>query len=91
VSGLRDATVRLGVAANNVANAATEGFRPSRVATTELPGGGVQSVILPGELEGVDLAGELIAMMIAETTFATNARLLGSTLGTERRILDLLA
>lgn len=91
MSGLRDATLRLGVAANNVANAATDGFRPSRVTTTELPGGGVQSAVVAGDLEGVDLGGELVAMMIAEAAFTANARVLSSAFRTERRILDLLA
>src|SRR6266849_4724470 len=48
VRGMRDATVRLDVAANNVANATTEGFKPSRVASAALPGGGVQSIVVPG-------------------------------------------
>ncbi len=48
---MRDAAVRLDVAANNVANATTEGFRPSRVVSTALPGGGVASSVVPGDLE----------------------------------------
>jgi flagellar hook protein FlgE len=91
VSGLRDATLRLDVAANNVANALTEGFRPSRVSTSELPGGGVQSAIIAGDLEGVELAGEMVAVMIAEAAFTANARVLSSAFRTDRRILDLLA
>jgi flagellar hook protein FlgE len=91
VGGLRDATLRLNVAANNVANAATEGFRPARVTTTEWPGGGVQSTITQGDLEGVDLPTELVAMILAQAAFTANARLLASTLGTEGRVLDLLA
>jgi flagellar hook protein FlgE len=91
VSGLRDATLRLGVAASNVANLNTDGFRPARVTTSELPGGGVQSTITPGDLEGVDLATELVAMLVAEAAFAANARTLGATLRTEGRVLDLLA
>ena len=87
---MRDATVRLDVAANNVANAATEGFKPSRVATAELPGAGVQSTIVPGDVEGVDLASELVGMMMAQVAFAANAKIMSTTFQTERRALDLL-
>ena len=91
MGGLQDATLRLGVAANNVANAATEGFHPARVTSSERPGGGVQSAVMPGDRDGVDLPTELVAMIVAQAAFAANARLLGSTLRTEGRILDLLA
>jgi len=87
---MRDATVRLDVAANNVANATTEGFKPSRVASAALPGGGVQSIVVPGDVEGVDLAGEMVAMLMAKTAFAANAKILSTTFQAERRTLDLL-
>ena len=87
---MRDATVRLDVAANNVANATTEGFKPSRVASVGLPGGGVQSTVVPGDVEGVDLAGEMVAMLMAKTAFAANAKILSTTFQAERRTLDLL-
>jgi flagellar hook protein FlgE len=51
----------------------------------------VQSAVVAGDLEGVDLGGELVAMMIAEAAFTANARVLSSAFRTERRILDLLA
>lgn len=91
MSGLRDATLRLGVAANNVANLSTEGFRPARVTSTALPGGGVHSTITPEDVDGVDLATELVSMLVAEAAFAVNARMLGATFRTEGRVLDLLA
>jgi flagellar hook-associated protein FlgK len=40
-SGLQVASLELAVSANNVANAETDGFVPSRVVEKEVPGGGV--------------------------------------------------
>jgi flagellar hook protein FlgE len=91
VGGLQDATMRLDVAANNVANASTDGFRPSRVTTAELPGGGVRSTVTQSDLEAVDLPTEIVSMLMARTMFTANARMLGSTLRTEQHALDLLA
>jgi len=87
---MRDAAVRLDVAANNVANAATPVFKPSRVESVGFPGGGVLSTVVPGDIEGVDLAGEMVGMLMAKTAFAANAKMLSTTFQTERRTLDLL-
>jgi len=88
---MRDAAARLAVAANNVANASTEGFHPSRVVSAEVPTGGVQFAVTLDVLEGVDLASELIASMVAEAAFTANARILEQAHRTERTALDLLA
>jgi flagellar basal-body rod protein FlgC len=53
-SGLEAASRRLGVSANNVANALTPGFVPSRVASSEVAGGGVTA----GVVRDVDPAAE---------------------------------
>jgi flagellar basal body rod protein FlgC len=53
-SGLEAASRRLDVSANNLANALTPGFVPSRVASAEVPGGGVTS----GVVRDVDPAAE---------------------------------
>jgi flagellar hook protein FlgE len=91
VSGMRDAAARLDVAANNVANASTEGFRAASVVSSEVPAGGVQFAVTMHVLEGVDVAAELIAAMVAEATFAANARILAQADRMDRRALDLLA
>jgi flagellar hook protein FlgE len=88
---MRDASTRLAVAANNVANASTEGFHASRVLSSEAPAGGVQLAITLDVLEGVDVAGELVASMVAEAAFTANARILEHVDRTERRALDLVA
>ena len=67
-SGLRDASVRLDVAANNIANVNTAGFTPSRVDSVETAGGGVAPVVVlfgPNPLSdlppGTNPATELVA------------------------------
>jgi flagellar hook protein FlgE len=84
LSGLQAAELRLGVSAHNVANALTEGFRPSRVEAREAPEGGVVAcAVAPNDpavearidgavLTGVDLAGEMVAQMLASASFRAN-------------------
>jgi flagellar hook protein FlgE len=91
LSGMRDATARLAVAADNVANAATGDFKPASVVTAEFPGGGVQSTVVAGDVEGVDLATELVGMMVARAAFTANAKMLSTTSRVDRRALDLIA
>ncbi len=88
---MRDAAVRLDVAANNIANATTEGFTPCRVVSTALPGGGVDPRVVPGDLAGVDLVGEMVGMMMAQVTFAANAKMMSTTSQVDRRVISLLA
>lgn len=45
-SGLEAAATRLDVSANNVANALTDGFVPSRVTSAEVAGGGVTTAVV---------------------------------------------
>lgn len=91
LSGVRDATVRLDVAASNIANLQSEGFSPSRVVSTTLPGGGVESIVIRDEAaEGVDLVTELVGMMMARLAFSANLAALTRTLETERSVLDIV-
>lgn len=45
VSGLQDATLRLNVSANNIANANTKGFQPDRVESVAEKPGGVRGMV----------------------------------------------
>lgn len=91
VSGMRDATLRLDIAAHNIANASTEGFRPLQVSSSALPEGGVQSAVTVSGLDGVDLAAEIVGMMMARAAFTANARVFARSAELERTTLDLLA
>ena len=76
ISGLQAAQTTFDVMANNVANIATEGFKPSRVELRSLePRAGVDvASITQSPDEGVDLATEITSAVIAKTTYAANAR-----------------
>ena len=76
ISGLRAAQTTFDVMANNVANLATDGFKPSRVELRSIePRGGVDvASITQSPDEGVDLATEITSAVIAKTTYAANAR-----------------
>jgi flagellar basal-body rod protein FlgC len=98
VSGLRDATLRLDVAANNIANANTPEFAPSRVVSEEAPGGGVASTVTPGgpppdlpDMSGTDLATEMVNLIVAKITFAANARVISTAAELDRAVLDVRA
>ncbi len=97
-SGLEAAATRVGVSANNVANALTDGFVPSRVSSAELPGGGVRSEVAPvrdprAEARadaallagsGTDLVTEVVAQQEATRLFQANA----ATLRTEDALFE---
>jgi flagellar hook protein FlgE len=100
LSGLYDATVRLDVAANNIANADTPGFQPAVVSSVEAPGGGVTSSVTmagppPPEdstaLSGTDLAGELLNLTLVRLAFMANARAVGMASDMPSTVLDFLA
>lgn len=76
ISGLQAAQTTFDVMANNVANIATAGFKPSRVELRPVPpesGVDVAAIVPSGE-DSTDLATEMTSMVIAKTTYAANAR-----------------
>ena len=76
ISGLHAAQTSFDVMANNVANIASEGFKPSRVELRPVePRSGVDvAAITPSDEEGTDLATEMVGMVVAKTMYAANAR-----------------
>ena len=92
LGGLRDAEARLDVAASNIANLPTEGFSPSRVVSAELPGGGVEPIVVrDGTGQGVDLATEMVGLMVARLAFSANLAALAQTFESQRSLLDIVA
>lgn len=92
LSGMRAASLQLDVSANNVANASTPGFRPSRVDLSTSPGGGVSAqisqdpapILLPGvpagsQPSGTDLVSETVTMMTEPFAYAANARIVSAS------------
>ena len=99
VSGLNAARTLLDVAAHNIANVNTEGFRPQRVELRSLePRSGVQATVTeppPGPtapgLSGTELPIEMVTTFIATHTYAAHARILNVLSQRDRYLLDLLA
>ena len=81
---------RLDVAASNISNLSTENFSLSRVVSAGLPGGGVEPIVVQ-DGEGVDLATEIVALMMARLAFSANLSALSHTFDAQRSLLDLTA
>lgn len=88
VSGLNANATRAEVAANNVVNQNTPGFRPTRVETTSLVadrdldgGAGVQVQLLDGGDEGVNLVTEFTQLIASKVAYKASAALIRT--GTE--------
>ena len=91
ISGLRAADTMLAVAADNIANMNTPGYRSRRAELTQVagppagPGRGVAVTVvaanadqqeLPEGFSGVDLVTEIGATLVAATMYRANARVL---------------
>ncbi|MDA8084888.1 MAG: flagellar basal body protein [Nitrospiraceae bacterium] len=89
VSALLAYEKKLGVTANNIANMNTENFKPSEAATNESPHGGVYVTIRQLDLPEVDIAKEMVDLMIAKNGIQANIK--GIQTGDEitRSILDI--
>jgi flagellar hook protein FlgE len=73
-SGMNAATVRLGVAGHNVANAATPAFRRQQVVQATQAGGGVTTSLTQADALGSDLAADAVEQMSALYVFKANLR-----------------
>ena len=95
-SGLNDATVRMNVVANNVANSNTGGFIPARVHSAAHTGGGVTSGVDgfyltdPDLQSQTDLITEGINLILAKHAFQANAVSLKTAGETGKSLIDAL-
>jgi flagellar basal body rod protein FlgC len=91
LSGLRDAMLRVDVAAGNIANLQAQNVSPARVVSSELPRGGVESVVIRDDTgQGVDLITEIVSMMMARLAFSANLAALAQTLDAETSLLNIV-
>ena len=104
LSGIAAAQKKLDVAAHNIANSDTDGFKKSRVSQEESIGGGVETKVgrvserghvrqTPegDEVEGsnVKLAEEMITLLEAEQSLKANINALETEQEMERSLLDI--
>jgi flagellar hook protein FlgE len=90
ISGLQANSARVGVAAFNVVNANTEGFKARAVtASSTVPGGVATSVTQTGQ--PVDVAQEFVGMIQAEAGYDANAEVMNTASRMTGALLDILA
>ncbi|PPE67795.1 flagellar basal body protein [Caldimonas caldifontis] len=89
-SGLQAASAQLGVAAHNIANDQTPGFRRQQVVQEAQASGGVQATVVPATVPGMSLPQEVVQQMVASYAYKANAltlqthqRMVGSLLDTQ--------
>ena len=100
VSGMVDNTIRLAVAASNIANARAVDYQASQVqsstiATAQGDGGtytpgGVQAVILEDSAP-VDIATEFVHMIMAQTAYRANIESIRTAEEMSRELIDIKA
>jgi flagellar hook protein FlgE len=90
-SGMGAAMLRLGAAANNIANVSTPGYRREAVQQQALPEGGVDSSIGRDAERGDDLAEDVVQQMIASYSFKANLRVIQTQNDITGSLLDLHA
>ena len=72
LSGMTAAQNALGVAANNVANVQTDGYRRQLVQQTTQPAGGVSTTIGTAEEAGSSIEADMVGMLQAKNAFLAN-------------------
>ena len=90
LSGMRDAQVRMNVAAHNIANANTSNFSPNRVNSHAHPAGGVVPVIESTDVIGTSYVEEGVSMLLAKTQFNASAYAAGVFGDTSKTLMSML-
>ena len=72
LSGMNAAQLQLGTAANNVANANSEGYQRREVVQTAQPGGGVSGQVVASQQPGPALETDLVMQLQAKNSFLAN-------------------
>ena len=95
ISGLRVASQRAEVAANNIVNVSTDGFtadsvQQSSIVTNSTPAGGsgVQAQIINGN-QPTDLASEIVALIEAEIAYKASAETLRTAEELANELVDI--
>lgn len=88
-SGVEAFTTRLAVSADNIANAATENFKASKVTTSARENGGVEAT-LAKTADRVDISREAVEMMSTVNGFKANLKVMKSDQETTRSLLDII-
>lgn len=90
LSGLKAAETRTAKAANNIANANTDGFKPDVVTQRAQDNGGVIVEISKGE-EPVSLEREIVDSVVAQSDYEANLAVLRRQRELDKSLLDIQA
>jgi flagellar hook protein FlgE len=90
ISGLQANAARVGVAAFNVVNANSEGFKARAVTASSVIPGGVAASIAQTD-KSVDVAQEFLGMIQAEAGYGANAEVVRTASRMTGALLDILA
>ncbi|MGE0200887.1 MAG: flagellar basal body protein [Candidatus Melainabacteria bacterium] len=104
-SGMRDAQLRLDMAADNIVNMTTPGYTPGRIDSATLQGGGVASTSVSLEtypsvvpeypyqeiFSQTDLVGDLLSLMTATRAYEANAKVFSADSHGWHAVRDILA
>jgi hypothetical protein len=90
VSGINAANLLLSATADNLANLASDGYKPWRVAMTPQPGGGVEARVAKSD-DGEDLVDDVTGLMTGSLLCKANARAIRVGAETEQSLFDSLA
>ena len=91
MSGLGAAQLRLDASANNVANAATPGYRRQLVLQESEDGGGVGVSVGRAETAGENLADDIVQQMMAAYDFKANLQVIRTQRDMLGALLDVTA
>jgi flagellar hook-associated protein FlgK len=75
-SGMNAAQLQLDVAANNIANSQTPGYKRQSSVQQAAPGGGVTSAVVTADTAGESLAEDMVTQMSAGYAFKANLKVL---------------
>jgi flagellar hook-associated protein FlgK len=90
-SGLGAAWLGVDVAANNIANAMTPGYRREQLLQQADPAGGVSASVTRLPQPGDDLAADLVGQQMAAYSFKANVRVLQTADSMMGSLLDAFA
>lgn len=88
-SGIEAFTTRLAVSADNIANAATENFKASKVSISSRENGGVEATVTK-TADSVDISREAVEMMSTVNGFKANLQVMKSDQEMTRSLLDII-
>lgn len=91
LSGLQAASQQMQVAAHNIANLGTDGFRRQRVQQTAAEGGGVTTSLARADEPGESLETDMVGFLQAKNAWMANLKVFKAADAATGSLLDTLA